>query len=132
MSVEFQTDIQPGPEEVANLYRRAGLRRPIDNLERIGRMLAHANLLICARDGGTLVGIARALTDFSYCCYLSDLAVDPDCQRQGIGQELIRRVQKSIGDECMLLLLSAPSAHSYYPYIGFQKLDNAWNIPRKV
>jgi predicted N-acetyltransferase YhbS len=68
---------------------------------------------------------------FSYCCYLSDLAVDPDYQRQGIGKELIRLVSEAIGDESMLLLLSAPTAHSYYPYIGFEKLDTAWNIPRK-
>jgi len=131
MPLQFRTETNVAPLEVATLYRRAGLRRPVDNLERLGRMLAHANLIICARDGDKLVGIARALTDFSYCCYLSDLAVDPDYQRQGIGKELIRLVGEAIGEECMLLLLSAPTAHSYYPYIGFVKLDNAWNIPRK-
>jgi len=131
MPLSFQTETDVKPQEVTTLYRRAGLRRPVDDLERIGRMLASANLIICARDGERLVGIARALTDFSYCCYLSDLAVDPDYQRQGIGKELIRLVSEAIGDESMLLLLSAPTAHSYYPYIGFEKLDTAWNIPRK-
>ncbi len=79
----------------------------------------------------TLVGIARCLTDFAYCCYLSDLAVDREYQRQGIGKQLVKRVQEAIGDESMLLLLAAPTAMDYYPYIGFNKVDNAWMLPRK-
>lgn len=131
MPVNYQTETQVDPKDVADLFRRAPLNRPVDDLDRIGRMLAHADLVICARDGSRLVGVARALTDFSYCCYLSDLAVDPEYQRQGIGQELIRLVREAIGDECMLLLLSAVTAHSYYSHIGFEKIDNAWEKPRK-
>lgn len=36
------------------------------------------DIVITAWDGGKIVGIARALTDYAYCCYLSDLAVDTD------------------------------------------------------
>jgi transcription termination factor NusA len=39
-------------------------------------MLAHADIILTARAGLLLVGVARALTDFSYCTYLADLAVD--------------------------------------------------------
>jgi hypothetical protein len=56
------------PQEVADLFRASGIRRPVDDIERITRMIAHANLIFCARDGEKLVGIARALTDFSSCC----------------------------------------------------------------
>lgn len=93
-------------------------------------MIANANLIICARDGTKLVGIARALTDFSYCCYLSDLAVDPDYQRLGIGRELIERTRAAIGDESMLLLLASPEAQNYYPHIGFEAVHNGWIIAR--
>jgi N-acetylglutamate synthase-like GNAT family acetyltransferase len=115
---------------VADLFRASGIRRPVDDLPRIQRMLDHANLIITAWDGEKLVGIARALTDFSFCCYLSDLAVDKTYQRQGIGKELVRRVQQAIGEESMLLLLAAPEAKEYYPHIGFQKVDRAWAIDR--
>jgi len=125
--------IEKAPEaaEVAELYRRAGLIRPVDDLERMGKMIAHANLIICARDGERLVGIARALTDFSFSCYLSDLAVDAEYQRRGIGKELIERVKEEIGEDSMLLLLSAPKAMPYYPHVGFQAVENGWIIPRR-
>jgi predicted N-acetyltransferase YhbS len=129
--VVYRIEEAPEAAEVAELYRRAGLRRPVDDLERMGRMIAHANLIICARDGERLVGIARALTDFSHCCYLADLAVDAEYQRQGIGKALIAQVQEAIGEEAMLLLLSAPKAMPYYPHVGFQAVENGWIIPRR-
>ena len=129
--IVYRIEETPDAAEVAELYRRAGLIRPVDDLERMGRMIAHANLIICARDGERLVGIARALTDFSYCCYLADLAVDAEYQRQGIGKALIATVQEAIGEEAMLLLLSAPKAMPYYPRVGFQAVENGWIIPRR-
>ena len=129
--IVYRIEERPEAAEVAELYRRAGLRRPVDDLERMGRMIAHANLIVCARDGERLIGIARALTDFSHCCYLADLAVDAEYQRQGIGKALIGQVQEAIGDEAMLLLLSAPKAMPYYPHVGFQAVENGWIIPRR-
>ena len=77
-------------------------------------------------------GIARALTDFSYCCYLSDLAVARQYQRHGIGRELIQRVKRCVGEKSMLLLLSSPEAMQYYPRIGLEPVANGWIIKRKV
>ena len=117
-------------EDVATLFRNSGIRRPVDDLDRIRRMIENANLIITAWDGNQLIGIARALTDFSYCCYLSDLAVDAAYQRRGIGRELVRRVLAAIGEESMLLLLSAPEAMDYYPRLGFEVVGNGWMIGR--
>ncbi|WP_146812496.1 GNAT family N-acetyltransferase, partial [Aneurinibacillus danicus] len=69
--------------------------------------------------------------DFSYCCYLSDLAVDKDYQKSGIGKELIGRIRNIIGEEVALILLSAPNAMDYYPKVGFDKVDNGFIIRRK-
>ena len=74
----------------------------------------------------------RALTDFSYCCYLSDLAVNKSHQGQGIGQQLIVQVKQEIGDQVALILLSASSAMSYYPRIGFENIENGFIIKRKL
>ena len=118
------------PAELAEVFRTSGIRRPVDDLPRLERMLRHANLTVGAYDGARLVGVARALTDFSFCCYLSDLAVAREYQKRGIGQELIARVREAITPQSMLLLLAAPEARDYYPHIGFEAVPNGWIIQR--
>ena len=131
MPLAYAIEKAPGAAEVAEVFRRSGIRRPADDLPRIQRMIDHSSLIVCARDGGRLVGLARCLTDFSYCCYLSDLAVDRAYQRRGIGKELTRRVREAIGEEAALLLLAAPEAMDYYAPLGFEKVENGWIIRRK-
>ena len=106
--------------EVIELYREStlGERRPIEDPDRMAQMLAGANLVITAWDGPHLVGIARSLSDFSYCTYLSDLAVRVSHQKGGIGKELIRLTQEA-GGKASVILLAAPKAVEYYPKIGF-------------
>jgi predicted N-acetyltransferase YhbS len=119
-------------EEFVDVLRRSGLaeRRPVDEPDRIDKMVEHGNLMVTARDGRKLVGVARSLTDFTYCTYLSDLAVDRDYQKQGIGKALIDKTREAVGDS-MVLLLSAPKAMSYYPHIGMPKAENAFIHPRR-
>jgi len=105
-------------------------RRPIDELERLERMLRHADLIVTARDGERLVGVSRAITDFSYCTYLSDLAVDVAYQHQGIGKCLIEETRKRAGECATLILISAPAAETYYPKIGMKHMPSCWAIPR--
>ena len=116
--------------QLAELFRSSGIRRPVDDLPRLEKMLEHANLLIGAYVGKRLVGIARALTDFSYCCYLSDLAIAKEYQRHGVGRQLVDRVKRRVGDQSTLLLLSSPDAMEYYPRIGLEPVKNGWMIKR--
>ena len=120
--------------EFVDLLRRSTLaeRRPIDEPETIRGMLEHADVLVTARVGGLLVGVARAITDSSYCTYLSDLAVDAAYQGRGIGRELIRRTHEAAGLRTTLILLAAPKARGYYPRIGMTAHDSCWIIPRRV
>ncbi|MFI8233786.1 GNAT family N-acetyltransferase [Streptomyces sp. NPDC085900] len=115
-------------DEVLGVYRASGLgeRRPIADRERFAAMLAHANLVLSARDDdGTLLGIVRAVSDFSYVTYLSDIAVIRDRQRSGIGRALIDATRAE-APAAKLVLLSAPAAVDYYPHIGFTRHDSAW------
>jgi GNAT superfamily N-acetyltransferase len=130
MSLTYQTNIPLQAAMVAELFRDSGIRRPVDDLPRIQRMIDNANLTITAWDGEELVGIARSVTDFTFCCYLSDLAVARTFQKQGIGKVLVEQTRQAIGPETMLLLIAAPEAMEYYPHIGFEKMERAWYIPR--
>ena len=104
-------------------------RRPADDLARLERMLRAADIVATARDQGRLIGISRAITDFSYCCYLSDLVVDLAYQRQGIGKRLIAETHEAAGKTTTLILVAAPAAESYYPKIGMHHVTSAWSIP---
>lgn len=128
MNIEYTCDRKISTNEFIDVLKRStlGERRPIGDRERIAAMLAHANLTCTAWEGGVLIGIARSLTDFSYCCYLSDLAVDVACQRKGVGKELIRMTQSRLQPECKIILLAAPKAETYYPKIGFTRHRSAW------
>ena len=103
-----------------------GERRPVSERERMAAMLKHANIVITAWDGDLLVGISRALSDFSFVTYLSDLAVRVSHQRSGIGKELIRRTQVAGGPKAKIILLAAPAAAEYYGRIGFEHQPRAW------
>ena len=115
-------------DEFIDVLNRSTLaeRRPVDDLECIEGMLRHADLLVTAWQDNVLVGVARSVTDFNYCCYLSDLAVDQTVQSKGIGRELIRHTREQLGPRCKLILLSAPAAVDYYPHIGFTRHNSAW------
>jgi GNAT superfamily N-acetyltransferase len=128
MTIEYAHDRGISAAEFVDLLRRSTLaeRRPVDDLPTIQAMLTHANLLCTAWDGEKLVGVARSLTDFAYCCYLADLAVDAAYQRRNIGRELIRRTRARLGPRAMLLLLAAPKAEGYYPKVGFAPHRSAW------
>ena len=131
MKISYLINPDLKPKEVSKLFVSSGIRRPAKNIGRIKRMIENANLVICARDEKNLVGILRAVTDFSYCCYVSDLAVDKKYQHLGIGKKLLKTAQKTLGDEVMILLLSAPEADSFYSHIGMENIQNAWKIARK-
>jgi len=134
VSVDYRLEPELSPAEFIDVLVRStlGERRPIDRPEVIAAMLANADLVVTARAGGRLVGISRAITDFAYCTYLSDLAVDEAFQRQGIGRELIRRTHEAAGLGTALILLAAPKARTYYPHIGMQPHDSCWVIARSA
>lgn len=129
-TINYKINAPIAAEQFSQVFRASGIRRPVDDLPRLQKMLDHADLLITAWDGEQLVGVARSITDFSYCCYLSDLAVDKSYQSQGIGKELVRQTQRQLSEEVALILLSAPTAMEFYPHIGFQKIENGFIIPR--
>ncbi len=108
-----------------------GERRPVDDLPRLEQMLRQADLIVTARSAGLLVGISRALTDFSFATYLSDLAVAAVYQGRGIGRELIQRTHAAAGRQTMLVLIAAPGARTYYPHIGMEPHDSCWITPRE-
>lgn len=133
MTVLYAQEPSLSVEEFRDVLIRSTLaeRRPIDQPQTLAAMLRNADLILTARQGDVLVGVARAITDYSFCTYLSDLAVDAAFQRQGIGKELIARTHAAAGLQTRLILLAAPSARTYYPHVGMVAHDSCWMLPPK-
>jgi N-acetylglutamate synthase-like GNAT family acetyltransferase len=130
MEINYRIDITPETDQIIDVYNSSGINRPTVDRQRIKKMYDNSNLIVTAWDKDKLVGISRSLTDYCYCCYLSDLAVRKDYQTSGIGKKLIELTKNEIGEQTALLLLSAPTAMDFYPKVGFQKIDNAFLIKR--
>ena len=131
MSIRYEHSRKISEAEFIDVLRRSTLaeRRPVDDPNCVKAMLDHADIICTAWDEEKLVGVARSVTDFEYCCYLSDLAVDKAYQKQGIGRELIRLTQSRLGKRASIILLAAPKAESYYPKIGLTAHRSAWILP---
>lgn len=133
MNVSYQLEPNLSAEDFIDVLIRSTLaeRRPIGERDTIQAMLKNADVIVTARLHGLLIGVSRAITDFAYCTYLSDLAVDEQHQRRGIGRELIRRTHEAAGLHTALILLAAPKAQTYYPHIGMAKHESCWLIARQ-
>lgn len=129
-NIEFKIGVVPKTSEIIEVYDSSGIKRPTKDSDRITKMYKNSNLIISAWLNNELIGISRAITDFCYACYLSDVAVKSEYQKEGIGKRLIELTAKEIGKETALILLSAPIAMEYYPKIGFAKVENGFIIRR--
>ena len=130
MEITYKTGTLPAAEQVIELYDKSGLPRPTKDKARIQKMFENSNLVVTAWDNGKLVGVSRCITDWVWCCYLSDLTVDPGYKKSGIGKKLIELTKETLGEQSMILLLSVPTAMDYYPKVGFTKEDRGFLINR--
>ena len=129
MNISYQIEPDLSADDFIDILNRSGLaeRRPADNPSRIARMLEHADLIVTARDENhVLVGVARSITDWSYCLYCSDLAVDRAYQGEGIGKRLLAETAGFAPEVKSHILLSAPSAVSFYESAGYQRHPDAF------
>jgi predicted N-acetyltransferase YhbS len=127
--IVYSTEKFLSPDEFIEVLKSSTLaeRRPVNDEQRITSMCNNANLIVTARLNGILIGVARSITDFVYCTYLSDLAVDVKYQKKGIGKRLIEETKK-VTPQAKLILLSAPAAVDYYPKIGMTKHSYCYYI----
>lgn len=132
MNIEYKINTPINTEQFIALLNSSTLaeRRPVEDRTCMEGMLLNSNLIVSAWHGTELIGIARCMTDFHYACYLSDLAVNQQYQKSGIGKELQRLTQQQLGPRCKLILIAAPAANTYYGHIGFSHNPRCWILER--
>ncbi|MER9234912.1 GNAT family N-acetyltransferase [Mesorhizobium sp. M0622] len=111
-----------------------GANRPVDDESRLRAMLARAGLVLTARldaPGKPLVGVARGVTDFSWVCYISELAVSVSAQGLGIGKGLMDEARRQLGPSVAISLISMPDAVGFYERIGMTRMPDAFWFGRE-
>ena len=134
MDIKYKLNAKISADQFIDVLNKStlGERRPLGDRVCMEGMINNSNLMLSAWLGDQLVGIARSLTDFHYTCYLSDLAVSKDVQKQGIGKELQRLTQGQLGPNCKLILLAAPLANEYYGPLGYQHNPRCWILEPEI
>ncbi|HBO23896.1 MULTISPECIES: GNAT family N-acetyltransferase [unclassified Providencia] len=120
-------------EDFITLIRQSPLNATVqtDNIVQLENMLNNADLLISAWDEIQVVGFVRAITDFSSCCYIAELAIDTNYRQHGIDRQLMRMVAEELPPECDILFLSTESNHTGYLKLGFSQSPRAWHTNAK-
>lgn len=122
------------PEAFRQVLLESGLgtTRPVDDPERLRRMLAGAALVMTARDAqGRLVGVARCLSDGAWVAYLAELAVSDRVQGQGVGKALLQAVRDALGPQVSLVLASMPDAVGFYEKVGMPRMADVFQYRRQ-
>lgn len=128
--MDYRSDVRPDAAVIAQLFSAAPLNRPVDDIERIGRIYAASNIVVTAWEGTRLVGILRGWTDGAFDGYICDLAVLPDVQRQGVGSKLLQLATSGKPD-VQFVVRASQIARDYYEHLGWQKIENGWFLPRQ-
>ena len=118
------------PEEYIEFLKHTGLgsQYPRERFEeRIPRLLESVSISLTARDkNNRLAGVLLGLTDFAYWLYITDLGVDRDYERQGIGSRLMKKAHEIAGGEkdIAVYLIANEDAVPFYEKLGMKRADD--------
>ncbi len=91
--------------------------------ERIRKLVKNVSISLVARnEEGKAVGVLFGLTDFCYWLYVTDLGVDRDYERQGLGRRLMKEAHELAGGEkdIAVYLIANENAVPFYQKLGMK------------
>ena len=95
--------------------------------ERISKLVTNASISLVARNGrGLIVGVLFGLTDYAYWLYVTDLGVDRDYERRGIGRRLMKTAHDLAGGEkdIAVYLIANEKAIPFYEKLGLERAED--------
>ena len=113
-------------DEYVDFLKRCdlGSQYPKQNFEaRIRVLLSNTDVRITARDAnGLLIGICFGVTDFAYFMFITDLGVDRDYVKQGIGKRLLTLAHERAGGEADITVttIANDKAYGFYESCGMR------------
>ncbi len=117
-------------DEYINFLKRTdlGSQYPEERFtERIEKLLTNASVSLTARnEEKLLIGVLLGLTDFAYWLFVTDLGVDRNYERMGIGRSLMKAALEQAGGEkdIAVYLVANEKAIPFYEKLGMEKSDD--------
>ncbi len=117
-------------EEYINFLKRTdlGSQYPKERFEeRISKLVNNVTISLIARNENDLiVGVLFGLTDYVYWLYVTDLGVDRNYERRGIGKQLMETAHDIAGGEkdIAVYLIANENAVPFYEKLGMKKADD--------
>lgn len=99
--------------------------------ERIKKLVKNVSISLVARnENGLIVGVLFGLTDFCYWLYITDLGVDRNYERQGIGSKMMKKAHEIAGGEkdIAVYLIANDNAIPFYEKLGMKKADEVMKL----
>ena len=94
---------------------------------RIEKLVQTVSISLVARNEKNMaVGVLFGLTDFAYWLYVTDLGVDREYIKQGIGKQLMRTAHEIAGGEkdIAVYLIANENAVPFYEKLGMKKSND--------
>lgn len=117
-------------EEYIEFLKRSdlGSQYPLERFDsRIEKLVKNVQISLAARnEEGLLVGALFGLTDYAYWLYVTDLGVDREYLRQGIGTRLMKKAHELAGGEkdIAVYLIANENAVPFYASLGMKKSED--------
>ncbi|MBP5567858.1 MAG: GNAT family N-acetyltransferase [Treponema sp.] len=136
----MEVELVEGFTEEEYLDFRGGAGWTMVKPERVKELIKHSAFMVSAKVDGKTVGISRALFDYGYAVYISDVIVKPEYQGKGIGRKLVNYIIEKAksylapDDYLMFVLVAAVGKSGFYEKLGFTKRteENGWGMTIKL
>lgn len=95
--------------------------------ERISNLVKYVSITLVARnESGLIVGVLFGLTDYAYWLYVTDLGIDRNYERQGIGKQLMKAAHNKAGGEkdIAVYLIANEEAVPFYEKLGVKRAND--------
>lgn len=123
MNISYEVNARIDPEQLCRLYQQtswASGRLPAD----VAKMLDSTALHVSAWDDGKLIGFVRSVTDRVYRALVDDVIVDAPYRGQGIGTELVRRIDSELEKVDEVFLGCSDDEASFYERLGYTRANH--------
>ncbi|WP_043732354.1 GNAT family N-acetyltransferase [Kutzneria sp. 744] len=111
-------------EELLDLYGAVGWTAYTGHPEVLRKAIEGSSYVVTARMGDRLVGLARAVSDDATVCYLQDVLVHPEAQREGTGRKLVEAVLERYRSVRQKVLLTddEKAQRAFYEALGYKEI----------